>query len=76
MPFILPSRRSAIQKDIPPQQGLKRLWQSALASRPLPIQKDIPPQQGLKLKIDGLSLKGKANDSEGHSTTTRIETEY
>ena len=37
------------------------------------IQKDIPPQQGLKL-IGLWEPKNPLLDSEGHSTTTRIET--
>ena len=39
------------------------------------IQKDIPPQQGLKLERVGKVIADLFY-SEGHSTTTRIETIY
>ena len=49
--------RTCIQKDIPPQQGLKhqQCLQYAGASMRATIQKDIPPQQGLKLRTRGAS---------------------
>ncbi len=38
------------------------------------IQKYIPPEQGLKLYIQPAICIRRANDSEVHSTRTRIET--